>query len=138
MARRTAKPDTSASRALAIELARLANDLKCTDVLLLSVGAQSQVCDYFLIASGTSARQLAGVGEQLMKLGKAQGSPAFRSSADTGSSWIIIDFVSVVVHLFEPNQRAYYDLEGLWGDAERVTWRKAGGAGGAGGAGEAA
>jgi hypothetical protein len=42
------------SRALAIELARLANDLKCTDVLLLSVGAQSQVCDYFLIASGTS------------------------------------------------------------------------------------
>jgi ribosome-associated protein len=73
-----------------------------------------------------------------MKLGKAQGSPAFRSSADTGSSWIIIDFVSVVVHLFEPNQRAYYDLEGLWGDAERVTWRKAGGAGGAGGAGEAA
>jgi ribosomal silencing factor RsfS len=40
--------------------------------------------------------------------------------------------VSVVVHLFEPNQRAYYDLEGLWGDAERVTWRKAGGAGGAG------
>jgi ribosome-associated protein len=138
MARRTAKPDTSASRALAIELARLANELKCTDVLLLSVGAQSQVCDYFLIASGTSARQLAGVGEQLMKLGKAQGSPAFRSSADTGSSWIIIDFVSVVVHLFEPNQRAYYDLEGLWGDAERVTWRKAGGAGGAGGAGEAA
>jgi ribosome-associated protein len=138
MARRTAKPDTSASRALAIELARLANDLKCTDVLLLSVGAQSQVCDYFLIASGTSARQLAGVGEQLMKLGKAQGSPAFRSSADTGSSWIIIDFVSVVVHLFEPNQRAYYDLEGLWGDAERVTWRKVGGAGGAGGAGEAA
>jgi ribosome-associated protein len=132
MARRTAKPDTSASRALAIELARLANDLKCTDVLLLSVGAQSQVCDYFLIASGTSARQLAGVGEQLMKLGKAQGSPAFRSSADTGSSWIIIDFVSVVVHLFEPNQRAYYDLEGLWGDAERVTWRKSGGAGGAG------
>jgi ribosome-associated protein len=129
MARRTAKPDTSASRALAIELARLAHDLKCTDVLLLSVGAQSQVCDYFLIASGTSARQLAGVGEQLMKLGKAQGSPAFRSSTDTGSSWIIIDFVSVVVHLFEPNQRAYYDLEGLWGDAERVTWRKSGGAG---------
>ena len=67
--------------------------------------------------------------EQLMKLGKAQGSPAFRSSTDTGSSWIIIDFVSVVVHLFEPNQRAYYDLEGLWGDAERVTWRKSGGAG---------
>ncbi|MBM4110790.1 MAG: ribosome silencing factor [Phycisphaerae bacterium] len=123
MARRTAKPDTSASRALAIELARLAHDLKCTDVLLLSVGAQSQVCDFFLIASGTSARQLAGVGEQLAKHGKSQGSPAFRSSADTGSSWIIIDFVSVVVHLFEPNQRAYYDLEGLWGDAERVTWR---------------
>ncbi|MEY4181462.1 MAG: hypothetical protein RLZZ217_88, partial [Planctomycetota bacterium] len=44
MARRTAKPDTSASRALAIELAQLAHDLKCSDVLLLSVGAQSQVC----------------------------------------------------------------------------------------------
>lgn len=125
MARRTAKPPESASRTLAIDLARLAHDLKCTDVLILDVGEQSQVCDCFLIASGTSARQLAGVAEQMAKHGKANGSPAFRSTSDAGSSWLIIDFVSVVVHLFEPGQRAYYDLEGLWGDADRVSWRRA-------------
>ncbi len=123
MARRVVQPVSSASRELAIELARIAHELKCTDVLVLSMGGRSPVCDYFIVASGTSARQLGGVAEQLMKHAKTEGSPAFRSSKDVGSSWIAIDMVSIVVHLFEPGQRAYYDLEGLWGDADRVAWR---------------
>lgn len=63
------------------------------------------------------------VGEAIDKLGKAQGSPAWRTDADSGTSWIVVDFVDVVAHLFEPSQRAFYDIEGLWIDAPRLAWR---------------
>ena len=43
---------------------------------------------------------------------------------DTGGTWVVADFVDVVVHLFEPGQRAWYDLDGLWADAPRVTWKR--------------
>ena len=46
--------------------------------------------------------------------------PPFRSDRDTGTTWIVVDFVDVVVHLFEPEQREYYDLESLWADGTPV------------------
>lgn len=63
------------------------------------------------------------VGDEIDKVAKAQGSGAWRTSADAGSSWIVLDFVDVVVHLFEPSQRAFYDIEGMWAEAPRVNWR---------------
>jgi ribosomal silencing factor RsfS len=56
--------------------------------------------------------------------GKASGFPAFRSHADARSTWLLADCVDVVVHLFEGNARAYYDLEMLWGDGPRVEWAR--------------
>jgi hypothetical protein len=49
---------------------------------------------------------------------------AYRSSRDEGTTWIVVDFVEVVVHLFEPEQRLYYDLELMWSQAKRVDWRR--------------
>jgi ribosome-associated protein len=46
--------------------------------------------------------------------------PAFRKSVDKDATWIVVDFITVVLHLFEPQRRAYYDLEDLWSDAKRV------------------
>ncbi len=101
------------------------SELKCSDVIVLDLVGRSQICDYMIIATGTSQRQMKAVGEDIDKLGKALGSPAWRTSADSGTSWIVVDFVDVVVHLFEPNQRAFYDIEGLWSDAPRLAWRPA-------------
>ncbi len=120
MIRTKSKGDPAAVRAFATDLARACVLDKCTDVVLRDVSAVSQVCDFILIASGTSDRQMKSVAQALEDLGKERGQPPFRSDRDTGTTWIVVDFVDVVVHLFEPAQREYYDLESLWADGIAV------------------
>ena len=120
----TAKAEHRKLRDFVIEAARLLADRHCQDVVLLDVRGLSQVCDYVLIGSGTSDRQMKSLAEELGDLGQANDNPVFRSSQDTSVTWIVIDFVDLVAHLFEPDQRAYYDLESLWSDAESVDWQR--------------
>ncbi len=109
---------------LAIESARLAADLHCENVVVLDVRELSQVTQYIVIGTGTSDRQMYSVAEDIAEAGSAAGHAVFRSSQERASSWMVIDFFDVIVHLFEPNTRAYYDLESLWIDATRVKWRR--------------
>ena len=111
---------TSASAAFAAEAGRLLKDRHCEDVVLLEVAGLSQCCDYVLIATGTSDRQMKSVADEVSMLGKQNEFPAFRTSIDTSATWIVCDFITVVVHLFEPQRRAYYDLEDLWAEAKVV------------------
>ncbi|MDX9912121.1 MAG: ribosome silencing factor [Phycisphaerales bacterium] len=120
--------DVERARAFAIEAARMCRDDKCSDVVLLDVRELSQITDFLVIASGTSDRQMRSVLHHIEELGKDQSFPAARSSADDRGTWLLADFVDVVVHLFEPNTRAHYDLEMLWGDAPRLEWQREGGA----------
>ena len=115
-----AETQSSDAASFVLEAANLLMDRHCQDVLLLDVIGLSQVCDYVLIGSGTSDRQMKSVSNELGDLGKDAGFPAFRTNIDTGATWIVVDFISVVVHVFEPRQRAYYDLEDLWADARRI------------------
>ena len=111
---------TAAATAFAVSAARLLIDRHCEDVLLLDVSTVSQVCDYVLIGTGTSDRQMKSVADELAELGKEAGLPAFRKSVDSSTTWIVTDYITVVTHLFEPQLRAYYDLEDLWSDARCV------------------
>jgi len=108
------------SAEFAVEAGRLLSERHCEDVVLLDVTGLSQVCDFVLIATGTSDRQMKSVASEIASVGKEIDFPAFRKNIDTGATWIVVDFISVVVHLFEPERRAYYDLEDLWADAKRV------------------
>lgn len=110
------KPGDS-SLDFAVEAARLLEDRHCTDIRLLDLRGISQVCDFILIGSGTSDRQMRSVADEVSMLGKERGESRFRTNNDPASTWIIVDFVDLVVHLFEPSRRAYYDLEDLWSDA---------------------
>lgn len=112
------------AKAFAIEAARLLADEKCEDVVVIDVRGMSQVTDYLVIGSGTSERQMRSVLVHVEDQGQAMGFPAFRSQSDARSSWLLADCVDVVVHLFEANARAYYDLEMLWGDGPRVEWAR--------------
>ena len=112
------------SEAFASEAGCLLASRHCEDVTLLDVTGLSQVCDYVLIATGTSDRQMKSVADEVASFGKESNFPAFRKNIDTGATWIVVDFISVVVHLFEPQRRAYYDLEDLWSDAKRVEFSK--------------
>ena len=108
------------SRELVSLLARLMEDRHCSDVTVMDVRDLSQVCDYVIVGSGTSDRQMKSVADELSVEGKRAGSPAFRTHSDAHHTWIVVDFVDIVVHLFEPSRRAYYDIEGLWSDAPRI------------------
>jgi|TARA_B100000315_G_C14331424_1_gene475430 ribosome-associated protein len=108
------------SATFAVEAGRLLRDRHCEDVLLLDVTGLSQVCDYVLVATGTSDRQMKSVADEVADLGEEMHFSAFRKSVDTDATWIVVDFITIVLHLFEPQRRAYYDLEDLWSDAKRI------------------
>ncbi len=121
--------DTRALREFAIEAARLIADRHCEDVRLLDVRGLSQVCDYVLIGTGTSDRQMKSLADELADFGREHDQALFRMDRDATVKWVVVDFVGLVTHLFEPGLRAHYDLEGLWSDAEPVRWQR-GAAGG--------
>jgi ribosome-associated protein len=123
------------TRQLAVDCARLLRDDKSEDIVVLDVRELSEITDYLVVASGTSDRQMNSSLDDVQHLGEDRGWPCFRTSSDDRSTWLLVDFVDVVVHLFEPNTRAHYDLEMMWGDAERIDWQRPhdAGAGGHGG-----
>ncbi len=118
------RQDPEATRAFAIEAARLLADDKCEEVVLLDVRNLSQVCDYIVVASGTSDRQMGSAADDVRKMAEEQGHAVFRSNRDARTAWIVLDCVDVVVHVFEPQMRAHYDIEMLWGDAPHIEWRR--------------
>lgn len=124
MSRSSSSTDPQQVRDFAIEAARLLHDRKLENVLVLDVRGLSNVCEYVVLGSGTSGRQMKSVATEVEKLGKESGFPPFRESRDPSISWVVADFVDVVVHLFEPQQRAYYDIETLWNGAPQLAWRR--------------
>ncbi len=115
---------SAAALKFAIDAARLFVDDKCEEVVILDVSAISHVSDYIVIGSGTSERQMRSVLKDVEDHGATCGFQVFRSSTDDRATWLLADFVDVVCHVFEPNVRAHYDLEMLWGDAPRVDWER--------------
>ena len=103
-----------------MEAAKLAANTRCHNVVVLNVRGLSPVCDYFVLASGTSARQMRTIADQIIELGEKQNAKPIHTDGYQGESWILVDFVDVIVHLFSDEARAYYDLDNLWGDAERI------------------
>ncbi|MBL0871322.1 MAG: ribosome silencing factor [Phycisphaerales bacterium] len=103
-----------------LQIARTLRDLKCTDVLILDVRGHSQLADYLVLASGTSDRQMRTVADEVTRLARQRGEPVVSTSADTRTTWIVIDCFETVVHIFEPTTRAYYDLESMHEGARRL------------------
>lgn len=114
----------AAAIAFATEVARLCHDLHCTEVIILDVRGLSQVTDFLVVASGTSDRQMQSVLDHALEIGEHNDFAAIRTNIDTRSVWLVADFVDVMLHLFEPQTRAHYDLEMLWGDAPRIDWER--------------
>jgi ribosome-associated protein len=124
------KPATAAerqsyevAREFAIDAARLASETHCSNVVILDVSAVSPVTDFLVLATGTSPRQMRTVCDEVEELGDPRGHRALSKSGYEGDHWMLIDFVDVVVHLFNGDARVFYDLDNLWGDGKRVEWR---------------
>ena len=108
-------------RQLALTAARVAVENRGRDVVVLDVRKLTPIFDYFVIATGTSRRQLHSMADEIERvLSKEMGSERLGVEGYEGSRWILLDFGEVVVHLFDEEARKYYDLENLWCDAQQV------------------
>jgi len=127
-AKTTARTETSgekvAPHAFALAAAELAANTRCEDVVLLDLRGTSPVAQYFLIATGTSPRQMRTVIDEIADLGKRMGFAPWKTSGYESARWIVLDCVSLVAHVFDSDSRDFYDLELLWGDSPAVDWRK--------------
>jgi len=114
------KKKRSEDKSLALDAARIARERNCTDITVIDLTGISPATNYFVIATGTSARQARTVVDEISVEAKKQGHQRFGIAGYDKGEWILLDFVSVVVHIFSPDQREYYNLEMLWGDAEQL------------------
>jgi ribosome-associated protein len=94
-------------------------DKKAKEVTVMDLRGISGEVDYFVICSGESDLQLKAVVESVVDRLRTEAGerPAHREGEPGSSKWIVLDYFDLVVHVFAPEQRAYYDLERLWGDA---------------------
>lgn len=108
----------------ALELARtiveILEEKLAEDILLLDLEGQSDFTDFFVIATGSSERQLGALGSSVTELIKADVTGMAVSEGKPESGWIVLDFGQVVVHLLSPEMRAYYDLEELYKKARTI------------------
>ena len=108
---------------LAIAAARTADENRGQNILVLDVRKLTSIFDYFVIATGTSRRQLHAISEEIdNKLEKQLGDERMGIEGYSESSWILLDYGSIVVHLFDEETREYFALEDLWADGEKVEW----------------
>lgn len=117
---RSRTPRRSTDKQLALSAARIARDRNCTDITVLDLQGISPAANYFVIATGTSDRQSRTVADEISEEAKKQGHLRFGIAGYERGQWILLDFVTVVVHIFDAEHRNYYNLEMLWGDAKRL------------------
>ena len=118
-------PETAraGARELAVAAAQVAAENRGQDVTVLDLRDVTPICDFFVVATGTSRRQLHAMSEEIdHKLEDDLGDIRMGREGYDESRWILLDYGDVVVHLFDEETRQFYDLESLWGDAKRVEW----------------
>ncbi|PSN19739.1 ribosome silencing factor [filamentous cyanobacterium CCP5] len=115
----TLQNDTSLQLALAI--AQSADDRKGSNIQILPVGDVSYLADYFVLVTGFSAVQVRAIARNIQEdvETKLHRKP-LRTEGQLESSWILQDYGEVIVHIFMPEERDFYDLEAFWGHAEPI------------------
>jgi ribosome-associated protein len=93
---------------------------KSTNVLALDVRNITMLADYYVLCDGTSSRQIKAISDELLEKLKWAGTRLATVEGSPESGWVLVDFGSVIVHVFSSDQRAYYQLEELWKNAPVV------------------
>jgi ribosome-associated protein len=107
----------------AIEAARAADDKMAADVRIMDMRETLGITDYFVIASGRNERQVRRIQEAVEERLREEGTKPVRREGQRFGRWILLDYVDVVVHVFIEDDRAFYNLERLWGNVPIVEWR---------------
>lgn len=117
------------SKDLAIQLARALDAKKALNIHILAVEKLTTVTEYFVIATGTSTTHVGALADEAEFQLEQQGIRVLRTEGHDGKRWVLLDYGSVIVHVFTQEAHDYYDLEHLWADAKQLPgeeWMAAG------------
>lgn len=119
-------PDAEESRQAAVAAARAAAAKQAEHITILDVHGLIVITDYFVICSGATERQVRTIIEEIEKALRDLGRKPVRREGESERRWVLLDYVDLVVHVFTEQEREYYELERLWGDAPRSAWEDEG------------
>lgn len=98
----------------------IAEDKKAADIVLLDLAGVTTMADYFVICSGGSERQIQAIADGIVDALRSDGVRPIGREGEAASHWILVDFGSVIVHVFTPPERDYYELEKHWSEARTI------------------
>ncbi|MCM3663932.1 ribosome silencing factor [Mesobacillus subterraneus] len=104
-------------RELLMTAVKAADDKRAEDILVLNMKGISLIADYFVICHGNSDKQVQAIAREIREKALEQGYELKRMEGFDEARWVLIDIGDVVVHVFHKEERSYYNLERLWGDA---------------------
>ncbi|RZM79647.1 ribosome silencing factor [Leptolyngbya iicbica] len=111
----------AATRNFALALAAAADERKGADIRILKVDGVSFIADYFVVVTGFSSAQVRAIARSINDTAAADFErQPLRTEGQGDSSWVLQDYGEVIVHIFMPDERDYYDLEAFWGHAEEI------------------
>jgi len=92
------------------------NQNKAKNIIAISLKGKSSIADYMIIASGNSSRHIQSLSEMVVKRLGENGVGEFKIEGKTSKEWKLIDAIDIIVHIFHPEKRKFYDLEKMWSD----------------------
>lgn len=90
------------------------DDIQATDIVVIDVREHTSVTDYMIISTGRSSRHVKAIADTVIEEMKKQGLTTLSLTGLEGCEWVLIDFGDFVLHVMQPDSRAFYNLEGLW------------------------
>ena len=100
--------------------ARLAHDKKAENLVVLELKGVSALADYFIICSGTSDRHVQAISHHIEAGLKKEGELALGMEGLREAKWVLLDYDDVIIHIFQKDERLFYDLESLWSECPRL------------------
>ena len=122
--RSVSTPTLSSALHRACLIARSAKDNKARDIAVLDMRALTPLYDFFVIVTGTSRRQIHTLAEEADAVLHAEGDKRLGIEGYEASKWVVQDYGDILVHVFDPDTREFYNLEDLWADAKRIDWER--------------
>lgn len=107
-------------RNLALTIANLALDKQAQDLEIISVSSFVDYADYVIVCGGRSERQVRAIAEAIETELKDRGITSLGTEGRSQGQWVLMDYGAVIVHVFLEQMRGYYDIDGLWMDADRL------------------
>ncbi|HLN26963.1 MAG TPA: ribosome silencing factor [Gemmataceae bacterium] len=104
--------------------ARVAEDNKARDVVVLDMRGITPLYDFFVLMTGSSRRQMHTLAEEIDASMAAEGETRLGIEGYEAAKWIVQDYGDIVVHVFDGETRSYYGLDDLWADAKRIEWER--------------